>query len=160
SIELIAVSTPPQSNKSRISIEEVAKLKGNVDVGKQTIMRCVMCHEINGVGPNFGPRLEGWAKKQSKSATIKAILYPSQGIAHGFRGEEYLLKDGRIIQGITEVRGDPSIVLSQGGISQMIPKSRVKSSKGLKQSLMLSADQLALTAQDVADIVAFMKQWQ
>lgn len=160
SIELIAVSTPPQSNKSRISIEEVAKLKGNVEVGKQTIMRCAMCHEINGVGPSFGPRLEGWAKKQSKSATIKAILYPSQGIAHGFRGEEYLLKDGRIIQGITEVRGDPSIVLSQGGISQMIPKSRVKSSKGLKQSLMLSADQLALTAQDVADIVAFMKQWQ
>ena len=71
-----------------------------------------------------------------------------------------LLKDGRIIQGITEVRGNPSIVLSQGGISQMIPQSRVKSSKGLKQSLMLSADQLALTAQDVADLVAFMKQWQ
>ena len=160
SIKLIAISTPPQSSKSSISIEEVAKLKGNIEVGKQTIMRCVMCHEINGIGPNFGPRLKGWAKKQTKSATIKAILYPSQGIAHGFRGEEYLLKDGSIIHGITEVRGDPSIVLSQGGISQMIPKSRVQKTRGMKQSLMLSADQLALTAQEVADIVAFMKQWQ
>ncbi|MDB0031420.1 hypothetical protein N9E34_08125, partial [Opitutales bacterium] len=59
-----------------------------------------------------------------------------------------------------ESRGDPAIVLSQGGLTQMVPKSKVKSSKRMKRSLMLSAEQLALSPQDVADIVAFMKGWE
>jgi hypothetical protein len=42
----------------------------------------------------------------------------------------------------------------------MIPKSKVNKSSRMKRSLMLSAEQLALTAQDVADIVAFMKMWE
>jgi len=112
------------------------------------------------MGANYGPRLEGWAAKQSTTAIIHAIVNPSQGIAHGFQGTEYILKDGGIIHGITESHGDPSIVLTQGGMSQMIPKSKVKSSKRMKRSLMLSAEQLALSSQDVADIVAFMKEWE
>jgi putative heme-binding domain-containing protein len=135
------------------------KLNGDPHLGKTTIMRCAMCHEVDGVGVNFGPRLEGWAAKQSKSAVIHAIINPSQGIAHGFGGTEYELKDGNIIHGITEAYGDPAIVLSQGGLSQLIPRSKVKSSKRMKRSLMLSAEQLGLTAQDVADVVAFMKEY-
>ena len=118
-----------------------------------------MCHEVNGVGANFGPRLEGWAAKQSRSAVIHAIVNPSQGIAHGFGGTEYELKDGNIIHGITEAYGDPAIVLSQGGLSQLIPRSKVKKSNRMKRSLMLSAEQLGLSAQDVADVVAFMKEY-
>ena len=42
----------------------------------------------------------------------------------------------------------------------MIPRGLIKDRPGnLNRSLMLSADQLGLTAQDVADIVAYMKQW-
>jgi hypothetical protein len=41
----------------------------------------------------------------------------------------------------------------------MIPRSKVKASKQMKRSLMLSAEQLGLTAQDVADVVAFMKNY-
>ncbi len=118
-----------------------------------------MCHEVNGIGVNFGPRLEGWAAKQSKTAVIHAIVNPSQGIAHGFGGTEYILEDGSVLHGITEAYGDPAIVLSQGGLSQLVPRSKVKESKPMKRSLMLSAEQLGLTAQDVADVVAFMKDY-
>ena len=78
----------------------------------------------------------------------------------GFQGTEYILKNGEILHGITESRGDPELVLSQGGLTQMVPKSKVKKSSRMKRSLMLSAEQLALTAQDVADIVAYMKVWE
>ena len=72
---------------------------------------------------------------------------------------EYLLKDGGIIQGITEAGGDPAIVMSQGGMSQIIPRSKVQKVTNMKRSLMLSAEQLGLDAQQVADIVAYMKEW-
>ena len=158
-VALVPISTPAPTGKATLKVGDVMKLNGDPHQGKTTIMRCAMCHEVDGVGVNFGPRLEGWAAKQSKSAVIHAIVNPSQGIAHGFGGTEYELKDGNIIHGITEAYGDPAIVLSQGGLSQLIPRSKVKSSKRMKRSLMLSAEQLGLTAQDVADVVAFMKEY-
>ena len=92
-------------------------------------MRCTMCHEVNGLGANYGPRLEGWAAKQSTSAIIHAIINPSQGIAHGFQGTEYILKDGGVIHGITESRGDPAIVLTQGGTHSNDPPIQSKKLK-------------------------------
>ena len=154
------MSTPAETGKTSLKVPEIAKLAGDPLKGKTTILRCTMCHEVNGVGANFGPRLEGWAAKQSTSAIIHAIVNPSQGIAHGFQGTEYVLENGEILHGITESRGDPELVLSQGGLTQMVPKSKVKKSSRMKRSLMLSAEQLALTAQDVADIVAYMKVWE
>ena len=159
-IKLISISTPEPSAKTTLNVNSIALLKGDAAKGKNTIMRCTMCHEVNGIGANYGPRLEGWAAKQSTTAIIHAIVNPSQGIAHGFQGTEYILKDGGMIHGITESQGDPALVLTQGGLTQMVPKSKVKSSKRMKRSLMLSAEQLALSPQDVADIVAFMKGWE
>jgi len=43
----------------------------------------------------------------------------------------------------------------------MIPKNQTKGkAQPLKRSLMLSADQLGLTAQDVADLIEYMKGWK
>jgi putative heme-binding domain-containing protein len=46
---------------------------------------------------------------------------------------------------------------SMGGITQIIPAARVATRRRMKQSLMMSAAQLGLTAQDVADLVAFLQ---
>ena len=133
-VALVPISTPEPIGKSTLKVADIAKLSGDPHKGKTTIMRCSMCHEVNGIGVNFGPRLQGWAAKQSKNAVIHAIVNPSQGIAHGFGGTEYVLKNGSILHGITEAHGDPAIVLSQGGLSQLVPRSKVKASKPMKRS--------------------------
>ncbi|MEK9773832.1 MAG: PVC-type heme-binding CxxCH protein, partial [Opitutae bacterium] len=132
-VALVPISTPEPTGKSNLKVADIAKLSGDPHKGKTTIMRCAMCHEVNGIGVNFGPRLEGWAAKQSKTAVIHAIVNPSQGIAHGFGGTEYILEDGSVLHGITEAYGDPAIVLSQGGLSQLVPRSKVKESKPMKR---------------------------
>ncbi len=53
--------------------------------------------------------------------------------------------------------GDPLIVQSTGGATQMIPAAKVQSRRALGRSLMLSAEQLGLSAQDVANVVAYLK---
>jgi putative heme-binding domain-containing protein len=53
--------------------------------------------------------------------------------------------------------GDIMIVRSMGGVSQYIAKSRLKSRGKLTSSMMLSATQLGLSAQDVADITAYLR---
>jgi len=149
---------PPKESKLP-SIADILKLKGDATKGKQTMMRCVQCHSVNGVGVNYGPPLQGWGTTQSREAIITSIRNPSGDIAHGFKGHEIITKDGKIVHGLA-TPGDPVIVTSMGGITQMIPKNKIKSMKFMKRSLMLSADQLGLSAQDIADIASYMQQWK
>ena len=53
--------------------------------------------------------------------------------------------------------GDPLMMRSIGSVTQIIPADRVASRRRMQQSLMMSAAQLGLTAQDVADLVAFLR---
>ena len=87
---------------------------------------------------------------------ITAIVNPSNDIAHGYEGTEVTLADGRKIHGLVLSGGNPLIIQSTGGVTQMIPASRSRSASA-RASLMLSAEQLGLTAQQVADIVAYLK---
>ena len=101
--------------------------------------------------------LTGWAKRQTTDVLLNSVINPSAEIASGFNGTELKTKDGLVIQGLLLSEGDPLIVQSASGLTQMVPKGRVASRKGLGRSLMMSADQLGLSAQDLADINAFLK---
>jgi putative heme-binding domain-containing protein len=65
--------------------------------------------------------------------------------------------DGRKLHGLVLSGGNPLIVQSTGGVTQLIPASLVKERKRLGRSLMLSAGQLGLTAQQIADITEYLK---
>jgi putative heme-binding domain-containing protein len=162
-IVVSAITVPddkPSDANSKERVTRVLALKGDATKGKQTIMRCVMCHEINGTGPEYGPPLQGWGKTQSSEAIATSIIMPSADIAHGFRGSQIMLKNGKEVHGLLQ-QGDPYIVASTGGMVQMIPKDRVKKINSMRRkSLMLSAAQLGLTDQEVADIIAYMKVWE
>ncbi|MFC5049356.1 PVC-type heme-binding CxxCH protein [Rubritalea spongiae] len=157
-VNSIRVPAPPKVSKFP-SEDEILKLEGDPKKGAVSIQRCVMCHKINGAGPDYGPALQGWGATQSREAIIKSIVNPSADISHGYKGKEITLKDGTVVQGL-ETPGNPIVMMSTGGVVQMIPRERVKSSKSMSRSLMLSAEQLGLSAQDVADIVSYMQQWK
>jgi putative heme-binding domain-containing protein len=150
------IVTPP-AIPSTVKVEEVLKLSGNPKNGAQLVTRCVMCHQINGQGMEFGPNLDGWGRGQPTEIIAQALVEPSKDIAHGYDGQEFLLKDGTKIHGMLLTEGDIMIVRSMGGVNQYIAKSRLKSRAKLTTSMMLSATQLGLSAQDVADIVAYLR---
>ena len=148
--------TVPKADKPKFSTEDVLALTGDAAKGKTTAMRCVMCHEVNGAGVAYGPNLKGWGAGQTPEVIARSIVNPSADIAHGYDGTTIELKDGKKVDGIA-YGGDPTTVTSTGGVTQLIPKKLVKKQRRKKESLMLSADQLGLTAQDVADLVEFLK---
>ena len=115
-----------------------------------------MCHAIGGTGAELGPALDGWGRGKSADVIATAIVRPSAEIAHGYDGTEIRTKDGLTIQGVLIKEGDPLMMRSMGGITQIIPADRVASRRRMPGSLMMSAAQLGLTAQDVADLVAFL----
>ena len=118
---------------------------------------CLLCHRLGDSGVEYGPTLDGWAGRQTTEVAIRSILEPSADIAHGYGGTEILTSTGETIHGMILANTDPVIIRSTGGLTQLVPGDRIKSRKNLGRSLMLSAEQLGLSAQDVADVVAYLQ---
>ncbi len=157
SIEIVAAELPPQVDRKYPPNSEILALKGDPEKGKTLASRCYMCHHIDGTGVEYGPTLTDYGKTQTAEVIVQSIINPSADIASGYNGYQIETKDGIKIQGRLLSAGDPLIIQSMGGITQTIPKSRVKSQGNFGKSLMLSAGQQALSEQDVADIVAYLK---
>jgi len=158
SIELREIVTPqPAADLAELSIEEIVQLKGDAARGKTTATRCVMCHAIGGAGAELGPALDGWGQGKSPEVIARAIVRPSAEVAMGYDGTELKTKDGLTIQGLLIKEGDPLMMRSMGNVTQIIPADRVATRRRMSESLMMSGAQLGLTAQDVADLIAFLR---
>jgi putative heme-binding domain-containing protein len=101
--------------------------------------------------------LQGWIANQGEENFLRLVINPSEQISQGYNGSTVRLKDGGEVQGLVLSAKNPVIVQSQGGLVQMIPAGKVEKVEDLKHSLMLSADQSGLNAQDLADLTAYLK---
>jgi putative membrane-bound dehydrogenase-like protein len=152
-----SVVPPAPAGLPELSTDEIARLTGDAARGKITAARCQICHSVAGVGVDLGPVLDGWGRGKSADVIATALVRPNAEIAFGYEGMELRTKDGLTIQGVLIKEGDPLMMRSMGGITQIIPANRVASRRRMKESLMMGAAQLGLTAQDVADVVAFLR---
>ena len=66
--------------------------------------------------------------------------------------------DNLQIDGLILTDADPVVIRSMGGLTQTVPKAKIKTKKSLGRSLMMSATQLGLTAQECADLAVFLKK--
>jgi len=148
---------PKADPEKLIPVASVLALTGNAARGESKAAACRLCHNFAGSGPNYGPALDGWVSRQGVEQAILAIVDPASDVAHGFEGSRIELKDGGEIFGIVSANGDPTVIKSMGGVTQLVPKNRIKRVNRYRETLMLSADQLGLSAQDVADIVVYLQ---
>jgi putative membrane-bound dehydrogenase-like protein len=152
-----AVIPKPTGDVPELSIDEITRLTGDAARGKTTATRCLMCHSIGGTGAELGPALDNWGRGKAADVIATAIVRPSAEIAHGYDGTTIQTKDGLTIQGVLIKEGDPLMMRSMGGVTQIIPLDRVATRRRMPESVMMSAAQLGLTPQDVADLVAFLR---
>lgn len=158
-VEIVEITVPARPASTKFTVEDVLALKGDAEKGKTTAMRCVMCHKVNGQGAEHGPDLKGFGGRQPAEVLAKAIVDPSAEIALGFEGTAIRTKGGKWIDGLVVADGDPVSIRATGGIVQKVPKKQIAERKRMDRSLMLNADQMGLSAQDVADLIEWMKSY-
>jgi putative heme-binding domain-containing protein len=157
-VNAIQVAEAPAPTYSE---QDVLSKTGDAAKGAALAQRCIMCHQLNGNGPAYGPELKGWASRQSREALVRAIVNPSADIALGYEGVTVKLKAGAgAIDGRLQSNNDPLVITSTGGITQLVPKDRVAGQAKMTRSLMMSGEQLGLSAQDVADIAAYLATYK
>jgi hypothetical protein len=156
--KVVEVIAPPSPKTKLPPINEILSIQGD------TCERKGRSNTLLHLPQNQGNR--DWLSVQTSLDLLKPRLPRSSSnqssnhqadISHGFAGREIITKDGKTVHGIALTSGDPVIMQSVGGLQQTIPKEKIKSQKNLGHSLMLSADQLGMTAQDLADLLAYLK---
>lgn len=126
--------------------------------GNFTKATCATCHQVRGVGVNFGPDLSEIGNKLSREAMFQSVLYPSAGISHGFHGVTIEKNDGTSLVGFMTGETDEEIQIRlPGGVQQSVPKKEVKSSTQMEDSLMPPGLASVVGEQGLVDLVGYLQ---
>ena len=147
------------STKTKLPpMSELIAMKGDAKKGVEVFTaNCSVCHQVNGEGIDFGPKLSEIGDKLPKEGQYLAILYPDAGIGFGYEGWELKMKDGSILNGILSSKTETDLVLKMpGGITQNLKTANVKSMKQLPNSMMPTGLMEGMTKDEAVNLVEYL----
>ncbi len=157
-----ALPPPPGQNSAPLPpVAELVKRKGDPARGAEVFARqtvgCVNCHQVNGVGVDFGPQLSEIGTKLGKDALYESILDPSAGISFGYEAWQIELKNGDEAFGlIVSETADEVAVKTQNGIVTKHKKSAIAKQTKQTLSIMPAGLQQTMSTDDLVDLVEYL----
>jgi putative heme-binding domain-containing protein len=117
---------------------------------------CRACHTFNGQGGAIGPDLSG-LRSQTADAILRHVLVPDAEITAGFEAYTVEFRDGRALAGRIESEAPQSLTLRDAASAvHTVLRADVASISALPGSLMPAGFDQALSAQELADLIAFL----
>jgi putative heme-binding domain-containing protein len=118
---------------------------------------CAACHTFQGAGGRVGPDLSG-IRNQPADALLLHIVVPDYEITPSYGAYTVQVNDGRTIIGRLESEAPNSVTLRDGtGQSQTIVRTGIKSMMAATSSLMPAGLDQAMSAAELADLIAYLK---
>lgn len=118
---------------------------------------CANCHRLDRDGHPVGPDLFG-IRNQPKEAILLHILIPEQEITQGFLAYVAETKDGRVLTGLVASETASSVTLKQAlGKEETILRADLERLVSSKLSLMPQEFEKAISRQELADLIAYLK---
>ena len=122
---------------------------------------CGTCHNIGHLGGRLGPDLTNIGRVRTDRDLLEAILYPSASFVRGYESVVVELKDGDKLSGIVASEARDELVLSTGPVeTRRLPRTDVADVRPAAVSLMPDGLEAVLTKQELADLVAFLRNGQ
>ncbi len=120
---------------------------------------CASCHSINGkYGHVFGPDL-GTIRNRDGASIMTDILNPNRSIATSYDLYVITKANGQKVSGIISAQTPTTITISNvGGILSIISRSECKMIETSSNSAMPVGLEASLDQQQMADLIAFIKQ--
>ncbi|MEO2029066.1 MAG: PQQ-dependent sugar dehydrogenase [Fuerstiella sp.] len=157
---------PPEDRIKRlgsvVQANQILSVEGDSARGKQVFFNtsgvsCRNCHRIQKDGKEVGPDLTTIGKKLTPVQLLENILQPSKRIDPKY--VTYLVEttNGRLFTGLLVEKTDEAVVLKDAqDKSRRIPLDMIEQLVPQRQSLMPDLLVRDMTAQQVADLVAYL----
>lgn len=157
---------PPERRVKRlgsvVQAEQILALPGDAARGKLVFMEtsgvsCKNCHRIQKEGKEVGPELTTIGKKYSRAQLLESILEPSKLIDPKYVTYLAETDDGRLLTGLLVKKDDSEVVLKDAQDKEIrIPTKEIERLVPQRQSLMPDLLLRDMTAEQVADLLAFL----
>src|ERR1051326_4694224 len=150
--------TPGDRMKVYEETKSVLNLKPDAKNGHAVFQRnCTPCHVFAGEGHIVGPDLTG-IRNQPSEVILLHIVVPEYEIMPIYTCYNVETKDGQSYTGILAGETPSAITLRMAqAVEQQIPRSKIASMVTSRLSLMPQELEKAMTKQDLADLIAFLK---
>jgi len=157
---------PPEKRVKRlgsvIQPQQILALTGDAGRGKKVFFEnaavsCKNCHRIGTEGKQIGPELSAIGKKYSRGQLLESILEPSKLIDPKYVTYLAELEDGRLVTGLLLKKDDNEVVLKDAQDKEIrVPAKEIERIVPLTQSLMPDLLLRDMTAEQVADLLAYL----
>lgn len=147
---------------SRASVVEqfrpALKLAGDVTRGRVIFLRaCIVCHRMGDAGGEVGPDLKSVADHPPEKL-LTNILDPSADIQPGYTAYHCGLTDGTELYGVMASETGTSITFKAAdGTARTVLRKDIASLNSANVSLMPEGLEVGMTAQDMADLIQFLR---
>ncbi|MCA9043358.1 MAG: c-type cytochrome [Planctomycetaceae bacterium] len=138
---------------------DAAELAGNVQRAQALYTKhCAQCHRLGESGHAVGPDFKS-VKNKSADDLLIAILDPNREAQPNFVSHAVLTTDGRSLTGLIASSTQQGITLRQPeGKDVFVPKGDIEQMKSTGLSLMPNGLEKVLTPQDLADLMALIRE--
>ncbi|QDV38224.1 Soluble aldose sugar dehydrogenase YliI precursor [Tautonia plasticadhaerens] len=121
-------------------------------------VQCGTCHRIGDRGTPVGPDLSNIGAIRSREDLLDSLLEPSRRIEPKFASYAAATTDGRFVTGLLVDRDEHAVVLRDGqGKQVVLPADEVEELRPSLVSLMPDGQLADLTAQQAADLLAYLE---
>jgi putative heme-binding domain-containing protein len=163
--EALLASLDIDPAKQRAHIDQLlASLKGgDVRRGQATFnstkAACSSCHTIGYLGGKVGPDLTKIGQVRTERDLMESVIYPSASFVRSYEPVVVATKSGDIHNGLVLQDGSDEILLATGPRSEVrIARADIREMRPSAVSVMPSGLEDQLTRQELADLLAFLRQ--
>ena len=156
--ELLPIGGSGERAKVVAKYQVVSDLHGDAVKGATVFKTvCFTCHSYLGQGFAVGPDLKAFYNKSS-SDFVTAILDPNAAVEPRYASYAIATQDGRTLTGVIANETATSLEIVQpGGIHETVLRPDIREIRATGLSLMPEGLEQAMTPQDMADLIAFLK---
>lgn len=158
---LFAAAVSPDRAAVMARYQSAIEAKGDPLRGRAVFEKnCVTCHRVAGIGVNVGPDI-GDTRDKTPAYLLTNILDPNRVVDANYFGYTLVTKQGRIVTGLVKSETASSITIRlPEGKEEIVLRADVDELKSSGQSLMPVGAEKTITVEQMADLIAFLKNWR
>jgi putative heme-binding domain-containing protein len=158
-LKILASSTPPQRSEALARFQAALKLTGSPGRGAAVFAKnCQTCHQHRGQGHRVGPDLSGIAGR-APDALLGDIIDPNREVAPDYATLAAATQSGQVFAGLLAEETATTLKLRRAeGVEDTVLRSEIDELRSTGKSLMPEGLEQNLGLQDMADLIAFLRE--
>ncbi|MCE9526962.1 MAG: c-type cytochrome [Planctomycetales bacterium] len=159
--KIFGSATPEDRKKALADYQSVLTLTGDAKRGQVSFAKnCATCHKVGATGVNVAPDISD-SRTKTPAQILADIIQPNRAIDANYVAYNLLLADGTTTSGILTSETSTSITLKAPGAKVItVARGEIEQLKSTGVSLMPDGLEKTIPPQEMADVIAFIKNWR